>query len=113
MFYEDESFVWIKLEVFDIDKIKEGDYLIVKADTERILNSYTETKVIEIKEQSRNFLEGDTNDTVLKQQSGTYYKIKPKNFRLNIQDVDLYEFTSYQLEQTSTTYKILFFMAVA
>ena len=96
LFYENEAFVWLKLEVSDIDKIKEGDFLIVKSDTERILSSYTETKIIEIKEQNRNFLEEDTTITTLKQQPGTYFKIKPKNFRLNIQDIDLYEHTSYE-----------------
>ena len=96
LFYENEGFIWVKLEVSDIDKIKEGDYLIVKRDTERFLNSYTETKIIEIKEQNKNFLEEDSSVTTLKQQPGTYYKIKPKNFRLNIQDIDLYEFTSYE-----------------
>ena len=94
LFYQDGLYVWIKLDGDDIHKIKEGDYIYVKADTQNLLDKVVETKILEIKQQDRNFLEDDTV-TTLEQVSGTYFKIKPNNFRINTGDYTNYEFKCY------------------
>lgn len=95
LFYQEGAFVWIKLESADVDKIKVGDFVYVKSDSQGILSKAKQTKIIEIEKKERNFLEIEETTTI-KQQSGTYYKIKPKGFRINIQDIDIYEHTSYE-----------------
>ena len=94
LFYQDGVYVWIRLDGADASKIKGGDFIYVKADTKSVLDSIQETKVIEIVNQPSNFLE-DENITDLKQVAGTYYKIRPKGFRINESDYTNYEFTSY------------------
>lgn len=94
LFYEDGVYRWIKVESNDVSKISEGDYLYVKSDSRDILSPIAQTKVLEIKQQERNFLE-DPSETSLKQVAGNYFKIKPTGFRLNIDDFTNYEFTSY------------------
>jgi hypothetical protein len=93
LFYEDGVFRWIKLEGADKDKIKEGDYLYVKSDSQGILEQPVKTRVLEIKEQEKNFLEPPNVTDSVKEKAGLYFKIKPKNFRL-----DLVDFNSFYLE---------------
>lgn len=93
-FYEDGSFRWVKLENSEIDKIKEGDTLYVKADSRGILTETVKVKVLEIKVQERNFLETDNPDTV-EQFAGTYFKIKPDGFNMQIQDLILHNYEGY------------------
>ena len=99
IFYAEQNFVWIKLELSDIDKIKVGDFVYVKFDSEGISEKAIQTKIIDIEKKDRNFLEREIEEeesTDLKQQAGTYYKVKPKNFRLDLQDLEVYEYTSYE-----------------
>ena len=94
LFYKDGVFTWIKLENFDADKVKEGDSLLVKSDTQSVVNSEIKTKVLEIKNQDRNFL--DTTDTTdLKQEAGNYFKVKASNFNLDVNDLDVHESVLY------------------
>lgn len=90
LFYQDGIYVWVKLEESDIDKVRKGDYLIIKSDSQGRKDFDEKVKVIDVKFQERNFLE--TEDlTVLKQQSGTYFKVTPKNFRLDLDDLEVHE----------------------
>lgn len=94
LFYEDGVYRWLKLEGNDIQKVREGDFLYVKADAREILNSVVQTKVLEVKDQDRNFLEDDTV-TETEQLAGKYFKIKPSGYSINEEDFTNYEFTSY------------------
>lgn len=94
LFYNNGIFVWIKLENDQQDKVNEGDFLIVKADTQGLLSTYVEARVIEIKTQEKNFLE-EVESTNTIQQSGLYFKVKPTNWRLNENDFTLHSSTSY------------------
>lgn len=96
LFYNDGVFVWIKLESGEQDKIKEGDYLIVKADTTGLISDYRETRVIEITTKEKNFLEDDPDAAgPTKQLAGRYFKIKPDSFRINEEDFEYFEFAGY------------------
>ena len=91
LFYEEGNFVWLKLETADIDKIKAGDFVYLKADSLGILQEIQQVKILEIEKKERNFLEtAETTD--LKQNSGTYYKIKPSNYSIDLDDLDIYEY---------------------
>lgn len=88
LFYEDGVYVWVKIESSEINKIKEGDFLIIKADTKGIVNSTVKAKVLELKYQEADFL-GIEDET---QVAGTYFKVKPgTNFSLEFDDLELTE----------------------
>lgn len=89
-FYEEGLFRWIKLEGADIDKIKEGDYLIVKSDTRGLKSRLTKVKVLEIKQQEKNFLQPLSAIDSIKEIAGIYYKILPEGFHIDLGDYDKY-----------------------
>ncbi len=99
-FYEDGIYVWINLEGDEVNKISKGDFLYVKSDTKEILDGTVQTRVLEIKDQDENFLELPAVTTV-EQLAGTYFRVKPTDFRLNISDFDFYTFESLDNTQTS------------
>lgn len=90
LFYQDGTFVWLKIENSDVSKIAENDVVYVKADTRGLLDEVREVKILEITPQPRNFLETQDLET-LEQVAGTYAKIKPVGFNLNEADLDNYE----------------------
>lgn len=99
-FYEEGSYRWIKLEYADRNKIEEGTQLIIKADSSGILTDVNYTKVLEIKEQEKNFISNvvidpDNEGSDITEESGLYFKIKPNGFRMNREDFSFYEFDSY------------------
>lgn len=99
LFYEDSVYVWVKIEKGDIDKVSEGDFLISKSGTRGIISSYIETKVLEIKDQDKNFLEvNEEKDTL--QFAGTYMKLKPSGaLNIDIEDLSLYSYKSYDTDR--------------
>jgi hypothetical protein len=103
-FYQDGPYAWVKLGTGDADKFDEGDFLIVKADSSGPIKKHIETRILEIKTQERNFLEDpldqkleleDTGRNVLKQEAGTYFKLKTDGYRLNELDFDLWEWDTF------------------
>jgi len=107
LFYEQGAYRWVKLEKADIDKIKEGDTLIIKSDTQGFTSELVYTKVLEITEQQVNFLSNIVidpakNGSDITEEKGLYFKIKPLNFRMNRSDFTFYEFDSY--DNTSKSY---------
>ncbi|WP_439132504.1 hypothetical protein [Polaribacter sp.] len=95
LFYEDGVYRWIKLDGADKDKVKEGDFLIVKSDTQGVLNNLKKIKVLEVKSQEKNFLQPDDVTDTIEEQSGLYFKIKPDGFRLNVDDYENFEISTY------------------
>lgn len=92
---DDTGFVYILLNATDVNKVKEDDFLVVKADTGGAKSTLVETKVLEVAQKDTNFLE-DANypqagDPPIAQPPGTYMKIKPVGFRMTLDDYDLYE----------------------
>ena len=95
LFYEDGVYRWIKLEGADKEKVKEGDFLIVKSDTQEPVDTLVKVKVLEVKEQPKNFLQAeDVTDSII-EKSGLYFKIKPDGFRIDIEDFESYNLSTY------------------
>ena len=95
LFYEDGVYRWIKLEGADKDKIKEGDYLIVKSDTQQVIDALIKVKVLEVTQQEKNFLQPlDTTDEIV-ERAGLYFKIKPQGFRVDIDDYENFTIGTY------------------
>ena len=95
LFYEDGGYRWIKLEESDKDKVREGDILIVKSDSQGVINQLMQTKVLEVTSQDKNFLQPDDVTDSIKELSGLYFKIKPKNFRINTGDFETFDLSTY------------------
>lgn len=93
LFYEDGAYRWIKLENSDKDKIKEGDFLVVKSDSQNNTNLLSYVKVLEIKEQEDNFLTPLYDAGELFEERGYYFKIKP-DFRMNRDDFTFIEWSN-------------------
>ena len=96
IFYPDGVYVWIKLEGSEDNKVSEGDYLYVKADSQEVLPELVQTKVLEIKTQPKDFLENSES-----QLSGVYMRVKPTDYRLDPEDFDFYEWDSYDNSKNS------------
>lgn len=89
LFYLDGSFAWIKLENDNKDKVKVGDILIFKSDTNGFVPTLTKVKVLEVKDQPKEFIGGnvDANDKDIKELPGLYMKIKlPAGISMNYID---------------------------
>lgn len=96
-FYEDDQFVWIKLEDSNKDKVQAGDVLYVKRDTTGLLSEPVKVTVLEVSQQEKNFIEGNffnlsTGELVpaagagiieLIEPAGIYMKVKPNGFTMN------------------------------
>jgi hypothetical protein len=87
LFYEDGLYRWIKLEGENKKKINEDDTLIVKSDLSRPLETLTKVKVLEKTNQVRDFIPNNELNTgePLIEAAGTYIKVKPVGFDMNIQ----------------------------
>lgn len=104
-FHRDGVYAWLKMGPTDINKFKEGDYLVVKSDTHGALDQYIEVRVVEVKDQPRNFLvepkpDQEEEDLPTEQEAGMYFKIKPVGFRIDDKDLTKYNFYSF-----NSTYK--------
>ena len=82
LFFNDTSgFTWFKLESQNISKVKIGDRLIVKVDTDGQVGSLVTTEVLDVQSQPDNFISGDPTAVLKKEPAGIYMKLKASNFR--------------------------------
>lgn len=99
IFYQDELFVWIKLDGANVNKVREGDNLIVKADLGGVTESLIRTRVLEVTRQEANFLSGNTNNlgAEIIEEAGLYMRLKPEGFDMNAteQSFQLYQGSSH------------------
>nr|WP_315173585.1 Ig-like domain-containing protein [uncultured Flavobacterium sp.] len=87
-YYREGLFAYVKLEGDNIDKVKKGDTLVVKSDSNGPLEQLITTEVLEIETKKLDFIEGNqtADDTNIIEESGLYMKIKPTNFNMEFDD---------------------------
>lgn len=90
VFYTDGIFRWVLLDGANKDKVKEGDILIVKSDLNGPVEQLIKIRVIEVKDQEKDFLDNGSA-----QVSGKYMKIKPTNFNMNQTDSTTLDYIEY------------------
>ena len=83
--YNDYIHTYVKLIGDNKGKVKEGDYLILKADLRGPLDSFVKVKVLEAKFYEKDEIKTDS-------ESGFYFKIKNGNFDLETNDNDFLEY---------------------
>jgi hypothetical protein len=94
IFFVDGIFRWIKIDGENINKIKEGQILLVKRDANGPVLNVVRVKVLELKQQPSNFL--TTNAITTIEPSGLYAKIQSSNYQM---EYGLNEFVRYQQNQ--------------
>lgn len=93
VFYKDGTFVWLKINPADTNKVNEGDFLVLKRDASGLTLTRKEVKVLEKKNQPLNFLELDDTLTTLEQESGLYIKVKGTGIALDSIGADIHDKT--------------------
>lgn len=85
LFYEDGLFRWVKLEGANINKVSQGDTLIVKSDLGGVVEDLTKLRVLEVATKEKDFLEGieDADGNPIVAESGVYMKLKPSDIDMN------------------------------
>lgn len=103
-FYVEGAFVWVKLEGSNIDKVKVGEYLILKSDLGDIKDTIIKTKILEIGQKEKDFIA----TTDIEEPSGFYMKIKPNGFAMKQNDNRLYPSTSVRKSTSQDQYPIAY-----
>jgi len=102
-YVDDANLTWFKLEGENISKVKMDDVLIVKSDTNGVLNDLIKTKVLEVKAQSSNFITGnktDTNQEII-EPAGVYMALKTSNFAAEYKPNSYIDFGNKQTGETT------------
>lgn len=71
-YYIDGVYRWFRISQSDVDKVKEGDYIVAKANNDVAIETLEKYKVIEVGVQNKDFLGND-------ELGGLYFKIKNDN----------------------------------
>lgn len=102
IFFEDGIYRWIKLDVENINKVKEGDILTVKKDSLGAISEVIKIKVLELKQQPKNFLENNSTSTgsEIIEPAGLYMKIKPKNFEMSYDENEFIREEQYKARKS-------------
>lgn len=98
-FYSDGDFLWIRLEGDDKNKVKEGDYLIIKADVTGVKKNVIKAKVLDQGVKEKDFLEETPEDGTLQQEAGYYIKIASSG--TNFSNFNLTKHLSIDTDSTS------------
>ena len=90
-FYNEDNYVWAKLQSDNKDKVKVGDILIVKIAGNEALPEPVRVKVLDIKEFEKDFIENNQDDegNDIIETSGVYMKIRPNGFSMDLNDYEI------------------------
>jgi len=95
IFFEDGDYRWIKMDGVNKNKVKEGDVLTVKKDSNGPLFNLVKVKVLEVIDQPKDFIEGnrDRLSVLIVEPAGLYFKIKPTNFEIKYDPNEFQRYT--------------------
>ena len=81
-YVEDTGLTWFKLEGDNRSKVQDNAILVVKSDTDGVLNSLVKTKILELKSQPVDFISGNKNESeeLIEEPAGLYMALKCSNF---------------------------------
>jgi len=85
-FKDDLGNTWIKLDGENRSKVKEGSVLIVKSDTNGVLDNLVKTSALSLETKANNFISTTTTDTKIKEPAGLYMKVHASDFSVDKQD---------------------------
>jgi hypothetical protein len=88
--YKDDSYMWIKLEGQDKNKVKDGDFLLLKKDLYGPSTTLNKVQVLDYSNKDTNFIEGnliENSTDELKEKSGAYMKVQ-STYGLDIDGIE-------------------------
>lgn len=99
LFFFEGNFIYFYIQSADVNKVKENDFLIIKADTESIKDEIIKIKVLEVEKKEKNFI----NDSNGGQPSGFYIKssILDTDVVFDTNSYSYYRFDSYDQTENS------------
>ena len=102
-YVEETGLTWFKLEGDNRSKVQENSTLVVKSDTNGVLDSLIKTKVLELKAQPVDFISGNVNDggVLIKEPAGMYMALKASNFAAEYKPNSYIDFGSLQTGKTT------------
>ena len=99
--YEENSFLWIKLEGQDKQKVKEGDYLIIKKNVDGPSDEVIKIQVLEYAVKEKDFILDNKNPAGedIIEPAGVYIKVKSSS-NLNISNIEknFYDFEKESMD---------------
>lgn len=92
-FYNEDLFVWCKLEAENKDKVKVGDILIVKKAADKVIINPIKVKVLAVESKLKDFISGNVDDNTnpIIEEAGYYMKIRPEDFSMDFDDYRIYQ----------------------
>lgn len=100
IFFIDGDFVWIKLDGENKNKVKENDVLIVKKDGRGTLSDIRTLKVLEVKDQPKDFIVGNKNPrgTLIVEPAGLYMKVRPNDVEMKYNTDEFQRYTDIETD---------------
>lgn len=88
--YSEEDYVWVLLEGSNINKVKEGDEIILKSIDGRFIEEVSKSTVLSVEAKESNFITGNfsTSEQIfeIKERAGVYFKIKADSLDTALKD---------------------------
>lgn len=99
--YEEQGFIWLKLEGQDKQKVKEGDYLIVKKNVNGFAYDIVKLQILEYATNIRDFIKDNKNPAGVDiiEPSGVYVKVKSSSdLTIDGAEKNFYEFKKESMD---------------
>lgn len=102
LFFFETNYIYFYIQAADVNKVKENDFLIVKADTQEIKSEIIKLKVLEVERKEENFISGDNPENG-GEPSGFYIKTSIQNLDVNfdLNSYNFYEFKHYDQSENA------------
>ena len=99
LFFTETNYIYFYIQASDVDKVKENDFLIVKADTEEIKSNIVKLKVLEVDRKDKDFISEDNGG----QPEGFYIKtsIPNEDVRFDEDSYSFFELLDYDKSENS------------
>lgn len=99
--YEEQGFIWLKLEGQDKQKVKEGDYLIVKKNVNGFADDIVKLQVLDYATNVKDFIKDNKNPAGVDiiEPSGVYIKVKSSSdLTIDGAEKNFYEFKKESMD---------------
>lgn len=99
--YEEQGFIWLKLEGQDKQKVKEGDYLIVKKNVNGFADDVVKLQILDYATNVRDFIKDNKNPAGVDiiEPSGVYVKVKSSSdLTIDGAEKNFYEFKKESMD---------------
>ena len=103
IFFVDGDFVWIKLDGENKNKVKENDVLIVKKDGRGVLSEIKTLKVLEVKDQPKDFIVNnrDPRGVLIVEPAGLYMKVRPNDVEMKYNTDEFQRYTDVETDASA------------